>query len=119
MLRTLIAILFILLGLVGIAGGVWGLSLQASSDVNPQLLSVAQTVLEYTDGAMETADDWLSGLTGGKSTFTGLLNGLTGDNVDLTNEASVKLFVMLHAVEVLMGGIIGVETGLLLFKSRR
>lgn len=116
MTRTIIAILLIVVGVVCIAGGIWGISMQIGSDVDPNLLGVAQTVLGYADGAVESADSWLSGITGGKLTVTGILNSAVGDTVDLTNEWSVKSFVFWHATEILLGGIIGVETGLLLFK---
>ena len=118
MLRTLIAILLILVDLVAIAGGVWGLSLRAESDVPAEVLGAAQTVLEYADNAMAGADDKISQWTGGAFTLRGLLNDLTGGKVDLTDDADMKLFLMLHAVEVLLGGIVGVETGLLLFRRR-
>lgn len=117
-MRTLIAILLILIGLVGIAGGIWGLSLQASSDVPAELVGAAQTVLEYADKAVAGADEKLAELTKNGFTLTGLLNSLTGDEVDLTSDISVKSFVMLHALEVLLAGIVGVETGLLLIKFR-
>lgn len=118
-MRTLIAILLILVGVVGIAGGIWGFSLRAGSEVDPTVLNAAKTVLDYTDGAMTAADDWLSGLTGGKSTFTGIINDMVGNGVDLTSDWSVSWFACLHALEILLCGIIGVETGLLMFKFRR
>ncbi|MBQ2954226.1 MAG: hypothetical protein IJE07_11915 [Clostridia bacterium] len=119
MFRTLIAILLILVGIVGIAGGIWGFSLQIGSDVDPNVLNAAKTALEYADSAVNTADDWLSEVTGGKFTLTGVLNDAVGDGIDLTNELSVKTFAYFHALEILLCGIIGVETGLLMFKSRR
>lgn len=119
MIRTLTAILLILVGIVGIAGGVWGLSMRMDSDVDPNVLSAAQTVLGYADSAMSTVDGKLSEWTGGNFTLTGFVNGLVGDDVDLTSELSVKSFAFWHATEILMGGIIGVETGLLLFKWGR
>ncbi len=119
MLRTVIALLLILVGIVSIAGGIWGFSLQIDNDVNPDVLSAAQTVLGWADGAMETADGWLSDLTGGKYTVTGVLNDVTGNSVNLTNDHSVAFFALMNAMELLLGGIIGVETGLLLFKFGR
>ena len=118
-MRTLIAILLILVGLVGIAGGIWGFSLQLGSDVDPNVLSAAKTVLDYADSAVGTADDWLSNLTGGKFTLTGVVNDAVGDGIDLNSEWSVKTFAFFHALEILLCGIIGVETGLLLFKFGR
>ena len=117
-LRTLIAILLILVGLVAIAGGVWGLSLRAESDVPAEVLGAAQTVLQYADGAVAGVDDKLSQWTGGAITLTGVLNDLFDGQVDLTDDAGMKLFLMLHALEVLLGGIVGVETGLLICKFR-
>ena len=119
MLRSLIAILLILTGLVAIAAGVWGLSLRAESDVPAEVLGAAQTVLEYADSAVAGADDKIAEWTGGAFTLTGLLSSLAGDEVDLTDDAGMKVYLMLHAVEVLLGGIVGVETGLLMFKFRR
>ena len=119
MLRTLIAILFILLGIVGIAGGIWGLSMQMSSDVDPSLLSAAEAVLGYADSAMSSVDGTVSDWTGGKFTLTGLINDLVGEDVDLTSDTSVKWFAFAHATEILLCGIIGIETGLLLFKFGR
>jgi hypothetical protein len=119
MLRTLIAILLILMGLVAIAGGVWGLSLRSESEVPAEVLGAAQTVLEYADNAVAGADDKIAQWTGGAFTLTGLLNDLAGGDLDLNDDAGMKVFLMLHAVEVLLGGIVGVETGLLMFKFRR
>ena len=119
MTRTIIAILLILVGVVGIAGGIWGFSLQIGSDVDPNVLNAAKTVLDYADSAVNTADDWLSDLTGGKLTLTGVVNDAVGDGIDLNSEWSVKTFAYFHAMEILLGGIIGVETGLLLFKFGR
>ena len=118
MYRLIIALLLIVVGVVGIAGGIWGFSLQATSDVPPELLGAAQTVLHYADDAVAGADDKIAEWTGGSFTLTGLLNSVTGSNVDLMDDSSVEMFVMLHALEVLMAGIIGLETGLLMFKFR-
>lgn len=119
MIRTLIAILLIVLGIVGIAGGIWGFSLQQESGVDPNLLSAAQTVLGYADSAMTAVDSKVEELTGGKQTLTNLLNDLVGKDVDLTSDLSMKLFAMKNALVILLSGVIGVETGLLLFKWGR
>ena len=58
MLRTLCIELLIVLGVVGIAGGIWGLSLRAESDVPAELLGAAQTVLDYADKAFDGAHDF-------------------------------------------------------------
>lgn len=118
-MRTLTAILFILLGIVGIAGGIWGFSLRADSDINPAVVNAAQTVLNYTGGAVDAADEWLAGLTGGKSTVTDILNSALGDNVDLSSDLSVSMYAWMHALEILLAGIVGVETGLLILKFRK
>jgi hypothetical protein len=118
MLRTLIAILLILVGLVAIAGGVWGLSLRATSDVPAELLGAAQTVLEYADGAVSGLDEKIAQWTGNTFTLAGVVNEWTDGAVNLANEASMQVFLMLHAVEVLLGGIVAVETGLLMIKFR-
>lgn len=119
MLRTVVSILLILVGVVAIAGGVWGLSLQASSEVPAELLGAAQTVLDYADQTMNTVDGKLAEWTNDAFTLTGLLNDLTGEEIDLVDDASMKIFLMVHALEVLLGGVVGVETGLLLMKFRR
>lgn len=119
MIRTITALLLIIVGVVGIAGGIWGFSLRAETDVNADVLSAAHTVLNYADGAVESADDWLHELTGGKFTLTGVINNAVGSGVDLTDDMSVSYFAFCHALEILLCGIIGVETGLLLFKWGR
>lgn len=116
MTRLLITILLIVVGVVGIAGGIWGFSLRATSDVPPELLGAAQTVLQYADNTVADVDGKIAEWTNNAFTLTGLLNTLTGEAVDLTNDASVQNFVMLHALEVLLGGIVALETGLLLIK---
>ena len=118
MTRILAAILLILLGVVAIAGGVWGLSLRATSDIPTEVLSAAQTVLQYADSTVNGLDGKIAGWTNNTFTLTGLLNTVAGDEVDLTSKASTEVFMMLHAVEILLGGIVGVETGLLMFKRR-
>ena len=115
MFRWLIAILLIIVGVVGIAGGIWGFSLQASSDVSPELVNAAQTVLEYADEAENRITEWTNGIV----SLTGIMNNLIGGEVDLSDDTSVQLFVMVHALEVLLCGIIGLETGLLMIKFRR
>ena len=119
MIRTITALLLILVGVVGIAGGIWGFSLQAESDVNADVLAAARTVLNYADGAVDSADDWLGNLTGGKFTLTDVINEAVGNGIDLSNDLSVSYFAFCHALEILLCGIIGVETGLLLFKWGR
>ena len=119
MIRSIISILLIIVGVVAIAGGVWGLSLQQSSQVDPNLLGAAETVLNYADSAMQTIDGAVSGSTDGKLDVTGLLNNLVGDKIDLTDKGSVERFAFLYATEILLGGIIGVQTGLLLRKYGR
>lgn len=119
MFRWLIAILLIIVGVVGIAGGIWGFSMQASSDVSPELVSAAQTVLEYADEAMSGVDNKIAEWTNDNFSLTGIMNNLIGGEVDLSDDNSVQLFVMVHALEVLLCGIIGVETGLLMIKFRR
>lgn len=119
MFRWLIAILLIIVGVVGIAGGIWGFSMQASSDVSPELVSAAQTVLEYADEAMSGVDNKIAEWTNDNFSLTGIMNNLIGGEVDLSDDNSVQLFAMVHALEVLLCGIIGVETGLLMIKFRR
>lgn len=120
MLKKLIAILLILVGIVAVAAGVWGLSMQADSDINPEIAGVALKILEGTDDVMGKIDGTVSEWTNGGFTLTGLLNELAGDSVDLTNDMSVTAFIFLYALEILLFGIIGIETGLLIFAwSRR
>ncbi len=119
MTRTILAVVLILIGIVGIAGGIWGFSLQSASGVSPAVLNAAETVLEYADSAVSAADDQLNRWTGGKFTLTSFLDDLAGDKVNLASTNSVERFALLHALEILLFGIIGVETGLLLFKFGR
>lgn len=119
MVRTIAVILLILVGIVGVASGIWGLSLQQNSEVDPALLDAAQTVLGYADTAMEAVDSKVSEWTGGKLDVTGLLNNLVGDEVDLTDDGSMRRFAFLYATELLLSGIICIETGLLLKRSKR
>ena len=118
MLRTLCIILLIVLGLVGIAGGIWGLSLRAESDVPTELLGAAQTVLGYADKAFDGANSKIAEWTNNEHSLTSIINSLTGDEVDVGNETSLRLFMMVHALEVLLGGIVCVETGLLLTRRK-
>ena len=118
-MRTLIAILLILVGIVGIAGGIWGFSMRLESDIDPNVLSAAKTVLNYADTAVATADNWVAGITGGSATVTGMINSMVGDGVDLTNDNSVSWFAFSNALTIILCGIIGVETGLLMIKFRR
>lgn len=118
MLRTLCIILLIVLGLVGIAGGIWGLSLRAESDVPTELLGAAQTVLDYADKAFTGANDKIAEWTNNEHSLTSILNDLAGGKVDVASETSLQLFMMVHALEVLLGGVVCVETGLLLIRRR-
>lgn len=118
MLRTLCILLLIVLGLVGIAGGVWGLSLRAESDIPSELLGAAQTVLGYADKAFDGANDKIAEWTNNEHSLNSIIDALVGDQVDIANETSLQLFMMVHALEVLLGGIVCVETGLLLMRRR-
>ena len=118
MLRTLCIILLIVLGVVGIAGGVWGLSLRAESDVPTELLGAAQTVLDYADKALAGADNKIAQWTNNEHTLTSIISSLTGNEVDMGNETAFGLFMMVHALEVLLGGVVCVETGLLLMRRK-
>ena len=83
MLRTLCIVLLILLGVVGIAGGIWGLSLRAESDVPAELLGAAQTVLDYADKAFDGANDKIAEWTDNEHSLTSIINSFTGDKVDV------------------------------------
>jgi len=120
MLKKLIAILLILIGIVAVAGGVWGLSMQKDSDINPEIAGAALKFLQGADDVMGKIDGTVSEWSNGSFTLTSVLNSLTGDTVDLTSDSSVTAFVFLYALEILLCGIIGIETGLLIFAwSRR
>lgn len=119
MTRIILCILLILLGVVGIAGGIWGFSLQMDSDVPTEVLSAARTVLSYTESGVATADTWLSEKTGGALNVTDVLNYVIGDELDLTDRGNVEWFARTNALTILLCGIISLETGLLLIKFRR
>lgn len=118
MLRTLCIVLLIVLGVVGIAGGIWGLSLRAESDIPAELLGAAQTVLDYADKAFDGANDKIAEWTDNEHSLTSIISALTGGDVDTGDEAAFGLFMMVHALEVLLGGIVCVETALLLIRRR-
>lgn len=119
MTRIILCILLIILGVVGIAGGIWGFSLQMESDVPTEVLSAARTVLSYTESGVATADTWLSEKTGGALNVTDVLNYVIGDELDLTDRGNVEWFARTNALTILLCGIISLETGLLLIKFRR
>ena len=116
MLRTLCVILLIVLGVLGIAGGIWGLSLRAESDIPTELLGAAQVVLNYADKAFTGANDKIAAWTDNEHSLTSIVNALTGDAVDLSSDTSLRLFMMVHALEVLLGGVVCLETALLLMR---
>ena len=118
MIRTLCILLLVVLGLVAIAGGIWGLSLRAESDIPAELLGAAQTVLGYAGKAFDGANEKIAEWTDNEHTLTSIITSLTGEAVDAGSEASIKLFMMVHALEVLLGGVVCVETGLLLMRRK-
>ena len=89
MLKKLIAILLILIGIVAVAGGVWGLSMQNDSDINPEIAGAALKFLQGADDVMGKIDGTVSEWSNGSFTLTSVLNSLTGDTVDLTSDSSV------------------------------
>lgn len=119
MIKKLIAVLLILIGVVGVAGGIWGLSLQIGNDIDPAVAQAALTVLHSTDDVVSKIDGTISEWTNGSATLTGLLNSLTGNSVDLGSNLSVTWFAMGHALEILFAGIILIQTGLLIFAFDR
>ena len=119
MTRKIIILLLFVIGIVFIAGGIWGLSLRQDSKVDPTLLGAAETVLTYADSALNTVNDAVADWTNDTINVTNLLNGLVGDAVDLTDESSLSRFAFLHAIELLLGGVVCIETALLARKSGR
>lgn len=119
MLKKLIAILLILIGILGVAAGVWGLSMQADSEIDPAVAEVALKVLQGTDDVVGKIDGTVSEWTNGGFTLTSLLNDLTGDSVDLSSDTSITWFVYWNALEILLVGIILMQTGLLIFAWSR
>lgn len=118
MLRKIIILLLIVVGIVCIASGVWGLSLQHNGEVDPALLGAAETVLDYAGNALDTMDSTVSDWTDSRLNVTDILNSLVGDAVDLTDKSSMTRFAFLYATELLLGGIICVQTGLLIRKYK-
>ena len=118
-MRTIIALVLILLGIVGVAGGIWGFSLDPEADVNTGLANIATDTLGTAQNLLDAMDEALAGVTGSESWATDFLNNAAGDNVDLTDDKSVADFASANALTILLFGIIGIETGLLMFKFGR
>lgn len=114
MLKKLLAVILILLGICAVIVGVWGLSLQGTE--------LPQWVTDFVDkalGYMGEADKALTDATG-KSTAEYVL-ALSDGEIDLNDKLTVWFFVYQHAVSIILAGIVGVETGMLLwiFSNRR
>ena len=142
MFRTIVAILLILIGIVGIAAGVWGiytvqtndalstgLALIGLTDLAPQteegekniLLDGTNAVLDAATSAVDKIDEFAANTFGTSATdyVNSLVNEKLGIDIDLTNEMDVKLNICRYRVEILLIGIIVVQIGLLMIKYRR
>ena len=139
MIRKLIAILFILIGLVATAAGIWGIyTVKTNSDMDMAMavLGLADIAprLENGDGnllmngvgkvlgaagdTMNAVDQFFTEHFG--RSLTDSANDLLGDDIDLTNELDVKLNICRYRTEILLIGIIIMQTGLLIWtRSRR
>lgn len=163
MFRKLIAILFILIGLVGVAGGVWGTytvktneAVQLNlalidysvaceelnqipfmkgfwtntispdfSQVKPQvdengnvLVEGSEAVLNTFSNILGSVDSWLSEKTGTSLSQT-IVNQF-GEEYDISDASTLNLLLCRYNIEILLGGIILMQFGLLLWAwSRR
>lgn len=138
MIRSLLAVLMILIGLVGVAAGIWGiytvntienmpllLAMSELNDLKPQevkedsdlLLQGSQAVLNAADVAFQKIDEVF--LEHFDKSPIAYLNGLVGDEIDLTNELDVKLNLCRYRIEILLAGIILMQTGMLMWVCGR
>ena len=120
MIRKLIAILFILIGLVATAAGIWGIyTVKTNSDMDGNLLmNGVGKVLDAAGDTMNAVDQFFTEHFG--RSLTDSANDLLGDDIDLTNELNVKLNICRYRTEILLVGIIIMQTGLLIWtRSRR
>lgn len=114
MLKKLLAVILILLGICAVIVGVWGLTMQGTE--------LPQWVTDFVDkalGYMGDADKALTEATG-KSTADYVYDISKGE-IDMTNKLAVWFFVYKNAVSIILAGVVGIETGMLLwiFSRRR
>lgn len=133
MFRLITAILLILVGLVGIAAGIWGIyTVKTNSDLDMALAYIglvdlapktegdnllvngANAVLGAANNAMSAVDSFWSETFGDSA--TSMINNLLGDGIDLTNTHDMQLNICKYRVEILLVGIILLQSGLLMFK---
>lgn len=137
MIRKLIAILLMLIGIVGIAGGVWGiytvqtnddftmfLAMYGMADLAPKTNGEDDPVQKLTEGvlgiagnAMDSVDSFTSDLFGVKA--SDYLSEASGGLIDLTDTSGLKFNVCRYRTEILLLGIIVLQTGLLLWAWSR
>lgn len=137
MIRTVTAVVLLLVGLVGVAAGIWGIYTVATNDalsaglavlritdLAPQVEEGENLLLDGANKVLDTAGNALSWLdkfctdTFGRSA-TDVANEALGEGIDLTNEYDVRRNMCLYRVEILLVGVILMQTGLLMFKFGR
>lgn len=109
-MRTILGLLLLLVGVVLVAAGVWGLSGMGDD-------GITQNITEAGIDALNAADEKLAELTG-DTTVTGLINEWTDGTVNLTSESNIMQMINNYALVILLCGIIGVLAGILLLKRR-
>ena len=108
MFKKLLALILVLLGICAVVVGIWGLSLRGAE--------LPQWVTSFVDkalGYMGDADKALTEATG-KSTAD-YVYSISNGQIDMSNKLTVWFFIYQNAVSILLAGVVGIETGLLLW----
>lgn len=116
MLKKLLAIILILLGVVAVVVGVWGLSLQGA-ELPEWVTDFVDKALVYVQDGKNLIDETLADNTG--RTTNEYLFELSNGEIDLNNKLAVWYFIYQNAMSIILAGVVGVETGLLLWIAGR
>lgn len=137
MIRKLIATLLMVIGIVGIAGGVWGiytvetnddftmfLAMYGLADLAPQTESESDPVKQLTEGVLGLANDAIDSLDGVTSDLFGVkasdyLSEASDGLIDLADTRGLKFNVCMYRTEILLIGIIILQSGMLLWAWSR
>lgn len=111
MIRTLLGLVILVIGIVLIAAGIWGLQDMAND-------GISRDITEIGMDALQAADDKLAEWTGG-TTVTGVISDLTGGAVQLQTQPAILRTISENALVVLLCGIIGLLLGLLMLRGNR
>lgn len=107
-MRTLLGLLLLVIGVVLVAAGIWGLTGMADD-------GISQDITEAGMNALSAADEKLAELTG-DTTVTGLISEWTDGSVDLTSTERILQTINDNALVILLCGIIGVLAGFILIR---